>query len=230
MAPALRIALYEAIDKPAIQARTVSIEDLAAMLGQFNVLADKRQGRCWSPAKYADGASSRGNAGVESVSCLVFDLDRVPPDHERLAGVYWIGHTTWSHTPQSPRWRVVIPLARPVPAGQWSEVWRRARAALCPEADPQCKDASRQYYLPSHRSGVMPEATCHDGPLLDAATLPPLPPKPMRPDLQLLPAGAALRKSTDRDHRRAEAYLDGVIRNLARDAGPLDRRRRAGPG
>jgi hypothetical protein len=30
------------------------------------------------------------------------------------------------------------------------DIWRRARAALCPEAGPSCKDPSRQYYLPSH--------------------------------------------------------------------------------
>jgi hypothetical protein len=65
--------------------------------GRFEVLADKRRGRCWSPARYADGASSRGNAGVAEVSALVFDCDRVAPDPERLKDVYWLGHTTWSH-------------------------------------------------------------------------------------------------------------------------------------
>jgi hypothetical protein len=46
----------------------------------------------WSPTRYADGAKTRGNAGVVSVSCLVFDLARVPPDPERLASVCWMGH------------------------------------------------------------------------------------------------------------------------------------------
>ena len=45
--------------------------------------------------------------------------------------------------PEAPRWRVVIPLARPVAAKRWRDVWQRARAALCPEADPSCKDPSR---------------------------------------------------------------------------------------
>jgi hypothetical protein len=80
------------------------------LLGRFEVLKDKRRGRCWPPTRYADGMTSRGNAGVEVVSCRVFDCDRVPPDPDRLNGVYWLGHTTWSHTPQAPRWRVVISL------------------------------------------------------------------------------------------------------------------------
>ncbi len=143
------ITLFAGVDRPTVQAQTVSLDELAQLLGRFEVLEDKRRGRCWSPTRYADGATSRGNAGVHSVSCLVFDCDRVPPDPKRLEGACWIGHTTWSRTPERPKRRVVIPLARPVAAKRWRDVWLRARAALCPEAHPSCKDPSRQYYLPS---------------------------------------------------------------------------------
>src|SRR5439155_11386151 len=114
------IALFDGIDRPAVQPQTVSLEELAQLLGRFEVLADKRRGRCWSSTQYTDGAASRGNAGVASVTCLVFDCDRVPPDPARLQGVCWIGHTTWSHTPEKQKWRVVIPLARPVAAKRWA--------------------------------------------------------------------------------------------------------------
>jgi hypothetical protein len=59
-----------------------------------------------------------GGSDGEAVSCLVFDCDRVPPDPKRLKSVYWVGHTTWSNKPQAPRSRVIIPLARPVPAAR----------------------------------------------------------------------------------------------------------------
>jgi hypothetical protein len=150
--------------------------------------------------------TSRANAGVESVSCLVFDCDRVPPDEERLQSVHWMGHTTWSHTPQAPRWRVVIPLARPVPATSWRDVWLRARAALCPEADPSCKDPSRQYYLPSHGGGVSARSTFHEGALLDPAALPELPPVPRPPKAQ--------RVRVSGDRRRGAAYMEKVIAEL----------------
>jgi hypothetical protein len=194
-----------------VQPKTVTLDELVTMLTTFEVLKDKRRGRCWSPTKYADGVTSRGNAGVESVSCLVFDCDRVPPDEERLAGVYWIGHTTWSHTPQAPRWRVVIPLARAVPAAQWRDVWLRARAALCPEADPSCKDPSRAYWLPSHNGGVSAKTARHTGPLLDPSTLPALPPEPRRPTSRNVRIKAG-------DGRRAEAYMATVIANLEKAA------------
>src|SRR5919199_613952 len=146
-----------------------------------------------SPATLA--AAIRHNAGVHSVSCLVFDCDRVPPDPERLAGVCWIGHTTWSHTPDKPRWRVVIPLARPVAAKRWRDVWQRARAALCPEADPSCKDPSRRYYLPSHARDAASESTVRAGPLLDPATLPELPPVPRPPNMRRVRVSADRRRA-----------------------------------
>jgi hypothetical protein len=85
---------------------------------------------------------------------------------------------------------------------------------LCPAADPSCKDQSRQYYLPSHPAGIQPDATCHDGRLLDPATLPELPPEPQRPGLSLLSPSAVPREPTTREQRRSEAYMNGVIGKL----------------
>jgi len=93
-------------------------------------------------------------------------------------------------------------------------VWQRARAALCPEADPSCKDPSRAYWLPSHSGGVTAKTTCHDGPLLDASTLPALPPDPNRPELRSMPTARIVRRTTDGDRRRGGAYLDSVIASL----------------
>jgi len=101
------------------------------------------------------------------------------------------------------------PAARPVPARDWRGVWLRARAALCPEADPACKDPSRAYWLPSHNGGVTARATWHDGPLLDPRTLPELPPEPQRPDV---PARMP-RRGARADW--AQAYMRKVIDNLA---------------
>jgi hypothetical protein len=197
-----------------VKPRIVTLDELVELLAGFEVLTDKRRGRCWSPTRYADGATTRGNAGVLEVSALVFDLDRVPPDTERLAGVYWLGHTTWSHTPTAPRWRVVIPLKTPVQTSNWRDVWQRARTALCPEADPACKDPSRAYWLPSHSGGVTAKVTYHDGPLLDPSTLPALPPEPKRPELQWRARAKVVRRATDSDRRRAEAYMRSVVVSL----------------
>lgn len=88
----------------------------------------------------------------------------------------------------------------------WRDVWLRTRAALCPEADPSCKDASRQYYLPSHATGALHQATHHSGAMLDASTLPELPRVPRPP--------RARRVGVSGDRRRGEAYTATVIANL----------------
>ena len=203
------VALFAGVDRTAVDVRALSLEELVKLLGRFEVLNDKRHGRCWSPTAYSPGYTTRGNAGVAAVSCLVFDLDRVPPDPKRLEGVYWLGHTTWSHTALAPRWRVVIPLAEPVPVSSWREVWLRARAALCPEADPSCKDPSRAYWLPSHSGSVTARATRHDGPLLDPSTLPALP-----AELQRAPSARVRTSVHGSDRRRGEAYMASVIDGL----------------
>jgi hypothetical protein len=206
-ATSFAIALFEGYNRPTVEQRMVGLDQLVTMLTTVRELGDKRQARCWSPTLYADDVTSRSNAGVAEVSALVFDCDRVAPDPQRLDGVCWIGHTTWSHTTAAPRWRVTVPLAQPVPATSWGDVWRRARAALCPEADPSCKDASRQYYLPSRPAGVAPETGYHPGPLLDPRTLPELPMerRPARP-----------RKEAVGDNSRNQAYLRKVADNVAR--------------
>ena len=99
--------------------------------------------------------------------------------------------------PAGDRHADLLPLALSRP----NEALQRARAVLCPEADPSCKDQSRQYYLPSHPAGVVGEHVHHAGPLLDASTLPELPPAPW------LPKARRVRVSSDR--RRAERYMDG---------------------
>ena len=142
------------------------------------------------------------------------------PDWARLEPYWYLAHTTYQHTPERPRWRVVLPLAASVPAKQWSQTWRRAHAALCPETDPNCKDASRQYYLPSHPPGAQPEARYHEGRLLDPATLPELPPEPKRSELRLLSPTAVPRDPTERERRRAADYLRKVIETLARQQEP----------
>ena len=56
------IALFAGIGQPAVVQKTVSVGELRTMLVTFEILNDKHRGHCWSPTKYADGATTRGNA------------------------------------------------------------------------------------------------------------------------------------------------------------------------
>jgi len=94
-------------------------------------------------------AAYRCTDAVAALTALVLDSDHHEPDWDELerTGNLIIAYTTWSHTQDDPRWRLVVPLARPVPVEEWPAVWRSGVERFDPHADPQCKDVSRFYFL-----------------------------------------------------------------------------------
>lgn len=135
-----------------------SLEDLGRELTTFRVVSvAKLDAPAWSPASYPPGVT-RGGAGVLEVAALVLDVDDGTPiervwalwsEHARVL------HTSWSHTSAHPKCRLVVPLASPVPREGWSRVWAWASVQASRrgvQADPQCKDPSRLFFLPAVRS------------------------------------------------------------------------------
>lgn len=76
-------------------------------------------------AKYFPEAKDREKENIESVTCLVLDVDcsatpagRPPTGPElrnAVKGLKAIGYTSPSHTKRHPRWRLLLPLAAPLP-------------------------------------------------------------------------------------------------------------------
>lgn len=172
------VRIWESVKDRNGKDRVVSTAELARMLMTHEIRADhEKDGPLWSPTLYKKG-TTRGNANVISISCLVFDIDNgsgMSGIEKRWQDYGYITHTTWGHTPESPRKRVVFPLATPVSAEMWPEYWERANVYLCSgKSDPSAKDIARIYYTPScpvsNRSYA--ESSAHDGPLLDMSKLP----------------------------------------------------------
>ena len=160
-----------------IRKRTLSWPELVGVLTNFRVAEDgtKADLPAWSPAIYRPG-TTRGKANVEALTCLVLDYDdgRATID-EALDCWHWrpgILHTSWSHTKDRHRFRVILPLHAPVPVEDWPGVfawadrWTRKctnqdeikaledyhRATWASVIDTQCKDPGRIYYVPAIRS------------------------------------------------------------------------------
>jgi hypothetical protein len=136
-----------------------SLTGLAARLSTREVVEPEAKVHlpAWSPASYPVDATRRASS-VESVSCLVLDVD----DGTALDAVWslWpaaarVLHTSWSHTVEHPKCRLILPLASPVPRSHWSRSWewaaRHARLRGV-TIDRACSDASRLYFLPATRS------------------------------------------------------------------------------
>lgn len=86
----------------------------------------KKDLRVWSPTLYRPGADKRGGDHVTHVSCVVLDFDdgtSIEEASRRFAHHFHIVHSTWSHTEEHPRFRLVLPLEHPVPAGEWPRMW-----------------------------------------------------------------------------------------------------------
>lgn len=121
--------------------------------------SDKTQTPCWSPASYPRGARRR-KRDVQGISLLVFDCDDgTPVEAVQAAFSRWshIGHTSWSHTLAAPKWRLILPLAEPVPGHHWPAAFAAALrmwSTLMPtgsQPDRRCRDASRLFFLPVWR-------------------------------------------------------------------------------
>lgn len=87
---------------------------------------DKNKLPLWSPAVF-DG--NRAQANVIEVSCLVYDIDDgiAPFSSWQLFAQYkCIVHTSFSHKPHHHKYRVIMPLKKPVLVRDWQQFWRAA--------------------------------------------------------------------------------------------------------
>lgn len=141
----------------------------------ITIRVEKKGGMAMSPVSYKPGMK-RGNKSVDLVFCAVFDVEHHGPFEalqEKLDGYAYVAHSSYRHTVEAPRFRIILPLNQPIPANQWPHAWERLNLWLGGINDPATKDAARLYYLPSQPPG----ATGHfivrgDGRPMDISELP----------------------------------------------------------
>lgn len=138
--------------------------------------ADK-DGPLWSPAIYKNGAS-RDNEGVESLTAAVGDFDSgIGYDElqDRLLPYEHVVHSTFNHSLDHPKFRVILPFCRAVPAEDWPDIRARINEHIFGLAtDAGTKDTARMYYTPSCPPGTPRFTRYVEAELLDPHTLPPV--------------------------------------------------------
>ena len=108
---------------------------------------------------------TRSNANSMQATGWALDLDCATEDEIALTiakleddGLAYLAYTTHSHDPNSMdaktgkpknKWRIMGPLAAPVMASAWRQVWQAVITKYAPWTDQQCKDISRGWYLPA---------------------------------------------------------------------------------
>lgn len=132
-------------------------------------------------------------ANVEHVVAVVLDFDNMSrskagqkaeplPDSLRTtpeaAMKVWNGtksffYTSWSHTKEVPKFRLVLPLSRPVSATEFAVLWRYVadqHERVGHVVDPQCKDASHLWFFGARRNEHY-STGMQDGPALDVDSI-----------------------------------------------------------
>jgi len=151
MTLALTVSTFESkYDKHPRRVRT-TWPKLVTSLTKFRFVDDKSKVPLWCPCEFKPG-TTRAKSNVLSVSCLVWDYDDGTTVEQALKP--WLDwplafHTSFSHTSESHKFRIVLPLAVPVPGAAWGPVWDHFVKKCAHPPDPACKDASRMYYVPS---------------------------------------------------------------------------------
>lgn len=112
-----------------------------------------KSGPAFSPVQLHEG-TTRANKNVEAVSAVVLDFDGGREINDVAArldqrGIEHVLFTTHSHCADHHKFRVIVPLSRPVTPEEWLNVWRGAVELIGGGVDEACSDASRLYYLPS---------------------------------------------------------------------------------
>lgn len=133
---------------------TVDIDGLRrGLLGSMGTLDDKNQLPLWSPSTFTHG--HRNKANTIAIHHLVFDMDDgiAPLDSWRLFTDWTVlVHTSFSHKPHHHKYRIILPLAEPIPGADWdraavaaSNLWTDVIGRG--EPDPKAlKDRARVYF------------------------------------------------------------------------------------
>ncbi len=156
----------------------ISWENLSAALAEVRYTectpclgkdCPQKAGRAWSPVTFVEGAA-RADTNVVSVNLAVFDFDDVSADQlegigDALAGYSYLVHQTH----RGNGYRLVMPLASPVPAAQWPAVWAgmQEKFGFKDFADQKCGNTSRLYFTPSRPQGGGFELFEGDGEVFD---------------------------------------------------------------
>lgn len=232
-------SIYVAIGKTAkskkiVAQREVTFEQFASMLRQAPVHVGKlnvdeyltlkagskddkdrafndKDAAWFSLARYTKPLRAASN--VDAVSAFVGDFDSGQLTEEeissKVAGYKHITLTTYSHTPEHPKYRLIVPYSRPVTPAEHAALFESFMSLFGEQVDSSTRDACRLWYFPSAAADTTQHQaiTIHDGmvfeppsEMAEAAEEDPLPQK----EALDASANADLADSRERDKPTAE--------------------------
>lgn len=150
----LNITAFDSARQKQGQSLTISWHKLSRFLTKHEATAQK-DGAAIGFYKLKAG-STRANTNIEFVDLVALDFDQCVAYNEIAEAIKQYAHafhTSYSHTAECPKGRLVMPLSRPAKPSEWPDIWRGAYRLTQGMADPQAKDVSRLYYTARHPIG-----------------------------------------------------------------------------
>ncbi len=127
-------------------------------LSDYLVASDKmkkedKDGSAWIPCSTINPTGSRTQSNMDEAYCLVLDIDtgmQLDDVKKRIGGFEAVIHSSYSHSPEHPKWRVVFPFLAAVPANNIGKIFDYFQERFDGLLDSACgHDPARLYYLPA---------------------------------------------------------------------------------
>lgn len=128
------------------------------ILSDYLIAPDKmkkedKDGTAWIPCSTIDPAGKRTQENMYEAYCVVLDIDsgmEFDDVKSRIEGFEAVIHSSYSHSPEKPKWRVILPLAQPIPAKEVGKVFDSFQERFDGQLDPVCgHDSAHLYYTPA---------------------------------------------------------------------------------
>ena len=124
----------------------------AYWIADKEVQKQEKDGPAWMPATLKDPSLGRTGSNIDELHFIVLDIDHgisFEQAKNKVADFAALVHTTYSHRPEDPRLRVVLPLAHPVVAGQVKPLFEFFKSRFDNKLDTSCCEPARLFYLPA---------------------------------------------------------------------------------
>lgn len=114
----------------------------------------KKMFPAWCPTLYKDKNRTIESAvEINSLIGLDFDEDITLDELETLTtGLECIIHTSFKNSPDNQRFRVILPISKSIPAGNWLDVWLRLNQWSGFKLDKATKNVNRIFFYPQTQS------------------------------------------------------------------------------
>lgn len=114
---------------------------------------EDKDGTAWIPCSMINPAGKRNQENIDKAYFIVLDIDSgmaLDDVKKGIEGYEAVIHSSYSHTPEHPKWRVIIPLGEPVSANVIGKLFDHFQDRYNGLLDPSCgHDSARLYYIPA---------------------------------------------------------------------------------